>query len=497
MTTTMSAAVNDGGLAGRARVAFLAGAAALAMQGVSATGPLAHEGYGDLVEELSPTVVSISVVKSVQQAAPSSPGFRFPENSPFNEWFKEQFENLQPQNPRSRPRMGLGSGFITDASGYIVTNHHVIVDAEEILIRLHDEREFEAELVGSDPKTDIALLKIDAGEPLPAASFGDSEEVRVGDAVLIIGNPHGFGFSVSAGIVSARNRSLDGAYDDFLQTDAAMNVGNSGGPLFNLDGEVIGVNTAIIGSNRVAGVPGSIGIGFSMSSNVVTKVIAQLEEHGTTVRGWLGVVLQEVSADIADAVGLEEPRGAMVLEVPEGPARTAGIRPSDIILSFDGTNVEDVSELVRFVGDASVGMETPVQILRDGEEVTVSVTIGRREEAEQQLVRAAANTDQPVRNESLGIVFAPLSDQARQELGLEEEVTGVLVNEVDEDSVAYAEGIRKGDLFIQFNYKAVQSPSELAEQIQEVRDAGMSKALVLIQRKDARWFVALPVDEMQ
>lgn len=480
------------GPATRLRQFCIAGSAALAMQGFAAVGA-AHEGYADLVEELKPSVVSIYVAKDVPVNMPMEE-FQFPENSPFNELFREFFNWQQRSEPQRRRSMALGSGFITDESGYIVTNHHVIEGAAKINVRLHDEREFTAELVGADPKTDIALLRISAGEPLPAVSFGDSEKVRVGDPVLVIGNPHGFGFSVSAGIISARNRSLNGTYDDFLQTDAAINVGNSGGPLFNQDGEVIGVNTAIIGRAGSA-TPSSLGIGFSMSSAVVTKVVAQLEEFGTTRRGWVGLMLQHVTPDIAEAVGLDRTTGAIVADVPDGPAKDAGLKPGDIILSFNGIETEDVRDLVRVIGDAEVGMLAPIVVLRDGEQLTFDVRIARREEAEQMIVQAAATSDEPtMEREVLGISLSPLTAEARQEVGLDEGANGVLVREVNEDSVAFEKGIREGDLIVEVDYRPVTSVGGVLSGIEDVKDAGRKTVLMLIERGEERRFVALPVD---
>ena len=492
MPHAVSAEISETGFGSGIRKSCLVGAAMVALQGFTAGNAAAHDGYADLVEELKPTVVSIYVMKNTPVNMPV-PDFQFPENSPMGDLFRELFNRqLQPEQRNSR-QMALGSGFITDESGYIVTNHHVIKEAGKIKIRLHDEREFTAELIGADPKTDLALLKVDAGEPLPAVVFGDSETARVGDPVLVIGNPHGLGFSVSAGIISARNRSLNGTYDDFLQTDAAINVGNSGGPLFNQDGEVIGVNTAIIG-RAGSNAPGSLGIGFSMSSAVVTKVIAQLEEFGTTRRGWVGLILQQVTPDIAEAVGLDRAAGAIVAEVPDGPAKDAGLEPGDIILSFNGTEAEDLRTLVRDIGDADVGMMAPITVLRDGNELTLSVKIARREEAESILVQASTTTGEPIRQQVLGIVLSPLTAEVRQEAGLADGTKGVLVQEVNENSAAFEKGIREGDLIVEVDYRSVDSVDKVLQSVDEVRSAGRQTVLILIERDNDRRFVALPVD---
>ena len=495
MSNTLSEAVGEARLSSGFRMSSLAGAAFFVFQGFAAGGSAAHEGYADLVEELQPTVVSIYVMKSSQSAPSNMPGpeFNFPENSPLGELFREFFNDRMPQQPTPRRNMALGSGFISDADGYIVTNQHVIDKAQKITVRLHDDREFEAEVIGADPKTDIALLKIDAGESLPAVTFGDSEMVRVGDPVLAIGNPHGLGFSVSAGIVSARNRSLNGTYDDFLQTDAAINVGNSGGPLFNEAGEVIGVNTAIIGSRNQA-VPTSLGIGFSMSSAVVTKVVAQLEEFGTTRRGWIGVLLQQVTPDIADAVGLDGPTGAIIADVPDGPAKDAGLTAGDIILSFDGIEAEDIRSIVRIIGDAEVGRSAPIEILRDGKRMTLNVVVARREDAEQLVVMASASQEEPVRENALGLSMESLTAENREAHGLDEDAVGVLILDVDEDSEAFEKGIRDGDLIVEVDYDSVDSVSDVLEGIEAVSEAGRNTVLIWIERDGERRFVALPVE---
>jgi serine protease Do len=292
--------------------------------------------FADLSDRLSPAVVNITTTTNVAQVD-SGPRPIIPEGSPFEDFFRDFLERNNPgQPPRQRRGSALGSGFIISQDGYIVTNNHVIESADEIQIELFDGGELEARLIGRDPRTDIALLKVESDRPLPFVAFGNSDAARVGDWVLAIGNPLGQGFSVSAGIISARNRTLQGSYDDFIQTDAAINRGNSGGPLFNMGGEVIGVNTAILSPTG-----GSIGIGFAMSSAVVERVVAQLRDFGETRRGWLGVRIQNVDPDVAEALGMTEAKGALVTDVPEGPALEAGLRAGDVILEFDGQRVPD------------------------------------------------------------------------------------------------------------------------------------------------------------
>ncbi|NHX27266.1 PDZ domain-containing protein, partial [Escherichia coli] len=307
--------------------------------------------------------------------------------------------------PRQRRSQALGSGFVISEDGFIVTNNHVIEKADEIKVEFFSGEILDATVIGTDPKTDIALLKVESDTPLAFVPFGNSDVARVGDWVMAVGNPLGQGFSVSAGIISARNRALTGTYDDFIQTDAAINRGNSGGPLFNMDGQVIGVNTAILSPNG-----GSIGIGFSMASNVVTNVVGQLKEFGETRRGWLGVRIQDVTADVAEAMGLEKAGGALVTDVPEGPARDAGIESGDVILSFDGADVADTRELVRMVGNSTVGSTVRVVIYRDGGTQTLKVTLGRREVAEG-AVPAAMSPDtpaEPLEMQTLGLTLTPL-----------------------------------------------------------------------------------------
>ena len=336
----------------------------------------APESFAELAQQISPSVVNITTTTVV--AANTDGGPMVPPGSPFEDFFRE-FQNPGdnpgegPQQRSPQRSQALGSGFVISGDGYIVTNNHVIEGADEIQIEFFTGKTLDAKLVGTDPKTDIALLKVESPDPLPFVSFGDSDVMRVGDWVMAMGNPLGQGFSVSAGIVSARNRELSGTYDDFIQTDAAINRGNSGGPLFNMDGAVIGVNTAILSPNG-----GSIGIGFSMASNVVSKVVGQLKEFGETRRGWLGVRIQDVTPDVAEAMGLADAKGALVTDVPEGPAMDAGMKAGDVITSFNGVDVADTRELVRRVADTDVGKAVPVVVLRDGKPEILTITLGRR-----------------------------------------------------------------------------------------------------------------------
>lgn len=458
-----------------------------ALVGTSPT-PLAARGapesFADLAERISPAVVNITT--QTVMARSGSPGPIVPEGSPLEDFFRDFMG--RPENGEPNPRRGsaLGSGFIISADGYIVTNNHVIEKADEITIELFDGGELEATLIGTDPKTDIALLKVESDTPLPFVPFGNSDAARVGDWVMAIGNPLGQGFSVSAGIISARNRALRGSYDDFIQTDAAINRGNSGGPLFNMEGEVIGVNTAILSPNG-----GSIGIGFSMSSRVVERVVDQLREFGETRRGWLGVRIQDVTLEMAEALDLDTARGALVTDVPEGPAALAGMKASDVILSFDGREVEDTRALVKIVGNSPVGKDVEVIIFRNGAEQILSVTLGRLEEAS---LSASATRPEPASSELLGMTLESIDPNLREELGLSADAKGVFVRGIDESSAAYEGGMRSGDLIAEVNQTEVTTPAEARRLVKEAREAGRRSILLLVRRDGQPRFVAISAD---
>jgi serine protease Do len=377
---------------------------------------------------------------------------------------------------------------VISEDGYIVTNNHVIESADEIMIEFFAGDELPAKVIGTDKNTDIALLKVESEKPLPFVNFGDSDIARVGDWVMAMGNPLGQGFSVSVGIVSARNRALSGTYDDYIQTDAAINRGNSGGPLFNMDGEVIGVNTAILSPNG-----GSIGIGFAMSSAVVKSVVEQLQEFGETRRGWLGVRIQDVGADVAEALGLEQVAGALVTDVPEGPAAEAGVESGDVILSFDGHDVVDTRQLVRIVGATGVGKAVRVTVFRDGETKTLMVTLGRREDAESEAVPAVATGPEKVEKDVLGLTVTAMTAELREQLGLTDDATGLVVREVDETAEAFEKGLRAGDVITEAGQQKVASVSELEDRIAEAKEAGRKSLLLLVRRQGEPRFVALTI----
>jgi serine protease Do len=451
------------------------------------------ESLAPLAEKISPSVVNITTTTVIEGR--TGPQGIVPEGSPFEDFFRE-FQDRNNNGNRPRRSSALGSGFVISEDGYIVTNNHVIEGADEIEIEFfpgdgQPSDRLPAKVVGTDPKTDIALLKVEAEMPLKFVRFGDSDTARVGDWVVAMGNPLGQGFSVSAGIVSARNRALSGTYDDYIQTDAAINRGNSGGPLFNMDGEVIGVNTAILSPNG-----GSIGIGFSMASNVVAKVVDQLKEYGETRRGWLGVRIQDVTEDVAEAMGLEKAAGALITDVPEGPAKEAGLLAGDVIMAFDGVDVENTRGLVRQVGNAEVGKTVRVVVFRDGGTKTVLVTLGRREDAERTETRVVKrDTKEPAEKSLLGLTITTLTDDMRKELNVPAGQEGLVVISVDETSEAFEKGLRAGDVITEAGQQKLSSLAELEERIADAKEAGRKSLLLLVRRAGEPRFVALSLED--
>ncbi|MYA87388.1 MAG: Do family serine endopeptidase [Boseongicola sp. SB0662_bin_57] len=462
------------------------GAVLVLAQAIAASAQSRPDTFADLAEKVSPAVVNITT--SAVVATSMQPGPIVPEGSPFEEFFRDFMERNNPDGNRPRRGQALGSGFVISEDGYIVTNRHVIQSADKILIEFFEGLEREAEIVGTDASTDLALLKVESERPLEHVSWGDNEETRVGDWVMAMGNPLGQGFSVSVGIVSASGRALSGSYDDFIQTDAAINRGNSGGPLFNMDGEVIGVNTAILSPTG-----GSIGIGFAMSASVAENVISQLREFGETRRGWLGVRIQDVTDDLAEGLGLAEARGALVTDVPEGPALEAGIKTGDVILSFDGVEVDDTRGLVRQVGDAAVGKDVRIKVFRNGEFQTLMVTLGRRADSEGAIPASADATD-PTSSEHLGLTLSEMTDALREQLGLPETAEGLIVQDVAEDSAAYDKGLRVGDLIVMAGQEKIGSVADFETRIEDTREAGRKTIVLFVQRDGEPLFVALPLE---
>ena len=447
------------------------------------------ESLAPLAEKISPAVVNITTTTLVEGR--TGPQGIVPKGSPFEDFFRD-FQNRNRDGQPPRRSSALGSGFVISEDGYIVTNNHVIENADEISIEFFEGFDLPAEVIGTDPTTDIALLKVEAERPLIYVPFGDSDTARVGDWVMAMGNPLGQGFSVSAGIVSARNRALSGTYDDYIQTDAAINRGNSGGPLFNMDGEVIGVNTAILSPNG-----GSIGIGFAMSSHVVERVVFQLREYGETRRGWLGVRIQDVTDDLAEAIGLANDEGVLITDVPEGPAKEAGLLARDVITSFDGFEVKDTRDLVRRVGDTEVGKTVRVVVFRDGKTETLRVTLGRREDAVGNNAGAESGEAIPDEGEKelLGLTVGVVRDDMREDLNLDAGTTGLVILSVDETSGAWEKGLRAGDVITEAGQNKLSSIADLEAQIAAAEEGGRKSIFLMVRRGGEPRFVALNLEE--
>ena len=444
------------------------------------------DSFADEVEKLSPSVVNISTTTIVSDG-PSVDMPQFPPGSPFEEFFKNFGDN-----DRQRKAQSLGSGFIIDAEGIVVTNYHVIENAEEIRVILADETSFTAKVLGQDKKTDIAVLKIDPGETkLTAVAFGNSDDLRVGDWVLAIGNPFGLGGTVTAGIVSARGRDIgNGPYDDFIQTDASINRGNSGGPLFNIAGEVIGINTAIYSQSG-----GSVGIGFAISSNLASRVASQLVEFGQTRRGWLGVFIQEVTPDIAESLGLKEAGGALVSSTNENsPAAKGGVQPGDVILKFDGKVIDKMRDLPRIVAETDIGAKVDVELFRQGKTKTVQITLGELEKAELVGLAGGDKSAQDGAKQSfgsLGFSVQTLTPKIAGEMGLDAEKTGVVVSEVIAGSPAAEKGLQVGDILRRFGQRPVEGVTDLAKDVNDAEKGGRSGILILIEREGRERFIQI------
>ncbi len=413
-----------------------------------------------LVEDAAPGVVNISTSRTVQRS--SAPGFGGFGGQEIPEIFRHFFGDSFPAPPsngqgRTEERQSLGSGFVISEDGYVMTNAHVVQDADEILVRLNDRRELRAEVVGSDPQTDVAVLKIDAND-LPTLNLGDSDELKVGEWVAAIGSPFGFDHSVTAGIVSAINRTLPrDAYVPFIQTDVAINPGNSGGPLFNLDGEVVGINSQIFTRSG-----GFMGVSFAIPINVAMDVAEQLREGGRVDRGWLGVMIQPVSDDLAESFGMENAIGALIADLdPEGPAAQGGLQAGDVILEVNGEEVERSSSLPRLIGKGAPGTEVELTLMRDGEELTESVELGSWPDTEQQSAQAGSNNQA-----RLGVMVAEIDDTMREQLNVP---GGVIVRQVESGSVAAEAGIRPGDVLVSIDHRSVSSSAELVEIVERCR----------------------------
>ncbi|MCR4267131.1 DegQ family serine endoprotease [Nitratireductor sp. ZSWI3] len=479
--------------------ALASGPVILLPQKAMAEGPAS---VADLAERLAGAVVNISTSRSTGgDNAGRVPMPKLPEGSPLQEFFDDFFQEQPGTEPTPRQAQSLGSGFVIDAEeGIIVTNNHVISEGGQIVVNFTDGGKLDAELLGVDTKTDIAVLKVDASKrTLMDVSFGDSDKMRIGDWVMAIGNPFGLGGTVTVGIVSARNREIgSGPYDDFIQTDAAINRGNSGGPLFNMDGEVIGINTAIISPTG-----GSIGIGFSIPSSLAINVVNQLREFGETRRGWLGVRIQEVTDDIAESLGMDKAVGAMVSGVIEGgPVDDGSIQAGDVITHFDGKQIVHMRDLPRIVAESPVGEEVDVTVIRKGEEKTVRVKLGRLEDSEK--LASAEGTENNAEEPSsgpvsaaavLGMHFAPLDDDTRGEFEISADISGVVVTEVDENSAAAEKGVTPGDVIVEIAQATVSSPKEVLDRLEELKGQGRRNALLMLASKTGELrFVTLRMD---
>ncbi|MEN3931349.1 DegQ family serine endoprotease [Microvirga sp. W0021] len=451
------------------------------------------ESFADLAEKVMPAVVNISASTTVDNKSESKKFSmpQMPRGTPFDDLFEEFFKRRgMGEGMRPRRSNSLGSGFIIDASGIVVTNNHVIGDANDITVILHDGTRLKAEIVGKDSKVDLAVLKVKSDKPLPFVKFGDSDKLRAGDWVIAIGNPFGLGGSVTAGIVSARGRDIgSGSYDDYIQTDAAINKGNSGGPLFNADGDVVGINTAILSPSG-----GSVGIGFAVPTAQAMPVVEQLREFGETRRGWLGVRIQNVDEATAEALGLDKAKGALIAGVEDkGPAKPAGIEVGDVIVRFDGKDVKDIRDLPRLVAATPVGKAVDVVVVRKGKEETKKVTLGRLEDGE----KAAGGDKQdakPQVNDTLGLELTALNVELRARYNIKDDVKGVLITQISDDSVAADKPIRPGDIIVEVGQEAVSSPADVGKRIEAVKKSGKKSVLLLLANGQGEVrFVALPL----
>jgi serine protease Do len=471
--------------------------------------------FAPIVKKVMPAVVNISVTERAgtptgddqdqdqdqgqeqdQDLGPGQgPQQGFP-SSPFDEFLRRFFEQ-QGQPFRNMPqrnlqRVALGSGFIIDPTGYVVTNNHVVANADKVTVIFQDNSKHPAKVIGRDSKTDLALLKIDTKEALPYVSWGDSNANQVGDWVLAVGNPFGLGGTVSSGIISARGRDIHaGPYDDFLQIDASINRGNSGGPTFNLEGQVIGINTAIYSPNG-----GSVGIGFAIPSSLAKPVIEQIRDHGKVERGWLGVQIQEVTPEIAKSLGLQQPEGALVAEVNDGsPAGKAGIKQGDVIMSFNGHDIHKVRDLPLIVAQTPIGEKAPVKLWRDGKEVTEDVAIGQMPENPQvaQKDRGGGDQEQTSGTTVLGLKLAPLNDNMRRRAEVPKNVKGVVVTGIADDSPLAALGIQPGDVIQSINQQPVTTPQQAEAKLKEAQASKSKQVLLLINRHGTSEYLALSI----
>tara|TARA_Y100000590_G_scaffold442823_1_gene571429 strand:+ start:1970 stop:3445 length:1476 start_codon:yes stop_codon:yes gene_type:complete len=445
------------------------------------------ETFSDLAEELLPSVVNISTTQLIEDKYSNNPQFQFPPGSPFEDMFRDFFD-MENNNraPKQRKATSLGSGFVIDETGYIVTNNHVIGEADQIEVVFQDETKLKAELVGKDPKVDIAVLKVEPKKKLKALKWGNSLDSKVGDWVLAIGNPFGLGGTVTAGIISAKSRDIRmGQYDSFIQTDASINKGNSGGPMFNMQGEVIGINSAIFSPSG-----GSVGIGFAIPSSMAIDVIEQLKKFGKTSRGWLGVRIQLVTEEIAEAYGLEKPKGALIASVENNsPSFKAGLKPGDIILKFDGTDIKKDRDLPRVVASTKVGKNVELEIWRGNKIIKLKVKLGELETFEKINKAETKKEGSKNKDETLGIQLTSITQDVRMRFNIPRNVNGVLILKVERNSVAAERGLKAGDVILAIvdndkssqNHIKVSSPIEVINRVKQLKKEGKKIVLLYIQ----------------
>ena len=439
--------------------------------------------FADLAEKLMPSVVNISTTTVITTQSNPFP-FQFPPGSPFEDMFKEF------GTPQERQSSALGSGFIIDEKGIVVTNNHVISDAKDIIVRVNGDREFKAKVIGADPLSDIAVLQLETKEKFIPVKFGDSDKARIGDWVIAIGNPFGLGGTVTSGIISARNRSIGlSRYEDYIQTDASINSGNSGGPLFDMNGDVIGINTAILGRN------GSIGIGFSIPSNSAKIVIDQLIEFGETKRGWLGVRIQDVTKEIADVEKLDQPRGALVASVAENsPSDKAGVKAGDIILEFNGEKIQEMKELPIIVARTEVGKKVKVKIWRNKKEIIKTITLGRLETSEDFKVSEKSKEPKELRIENLKITVRELTNDDIKERSLPNQTTGLVITKIENNS-PLINSVEVNSIILEAQKKKIRSINDLEKAVQQVLKSNQKTILLVIYNsQNQRRYIGVKLD---
>ena len=480
------------------------GAATLLAASATASNARGPDSLADEAAAVSDAVVNISATQTIESKRPSSDAPSLQEGTPFDDLFEEFFKKrrqggAEAPHPHERQSNSLGSGFVIDPAGIVITNNHVIADANEVTVIFTDGRKLRAEVVGKDSKVDVAVLRVKPDKPLKAVKFGDSEKMRVGDWVMAVGNPFGLGGTVTAGIVSARHRNIDsGPYDNYIQTDAAINKGNSGGPLFNLDGDVIGINTAILSPSG-----GSIGIGFATPASTVQPVIDQLEKYGETRRGWLGVRIQNVDDGVAESLDLGAVRGALVSGTDaKGPASAAGLEPGDVIVKFAGHDIKESRDLPKIVAQAPVGQDVDIVVMRKGKELTKTVKLGRLEDGETHAAADGKKPDapkaagEPLPQAILGMTFMGLNTALRQKYTIAESVSsGLVITDIAPSSPAADKKLQPGEVLVEINQEPVKQPADAANRIAALKTDGKTTALLLVANAQGEVrFVAVPIN---